>query len=667
MKHPFRTFAAIMIILAVSSCVKENAWYVSPDGDDANPGTISQPWKTLNYAVKTAAEARGDAEGAIRIVLKGGEYPMVETVVIDGIDNISIAAAKGETPVLLGEVPLTGWVKAVDADLPEDVRALLTDEDCIWLTDLSKSGITDFGNVVGNDNRMDIYYNGKRFHPARWPNEGNTISGKALGKTPTGPNYANYLGSLEGIFEYKDERMDRWAAEKDAYMHGYWFWDWSEDYNKVESIDPVKRSITLAAPYHYYGYRDGFRFYGLNLLCELDMEGEYYIDREKGLLYVYAPSGFDPEGSQFTASVFNKENMLSVSNSKDFSVTGLTFRGGREGAIAVTGCRNILIKDCVIEQFGRNLMIWKDGKDYLMDGCLLREMGHGGLLAIGGDRKTLEPSGYRITNTIFKDISLYKPTYQPAIACSGVGVLIDHNWFGNCASSALRFDGNDMVVEYNHFENLVTESDDQGGIDTWFDITYRGNIVRYNWWQDITGATREGAAGVRLDDIISGYKIYGNVFVNCGGGHFGAVQIHGGKDNYVENNLMYGCLKTLNASTWSDKTFENKYNEDFHLKKMEDVDFPSELYKQRYPELANGESPFDNHNRNFVRNNLAVNPEVRLEEAEGYVLENNTELDSAKPLKYFLNPKVQKGYGLSPIPWKEMGLKDNKYKDAINN
>jgi hypothetical protein len=294
-------------------------------------------------------------------------------------------------------------------------------------------------------------------------------------------------------------------------------------------------------------------------------------------------------------------------------------------------------------------------------------LGHGGIEAHGGDRKTLEPSGYVVENTIFTDFSLYKPTYEPAIIFYGCGMDIRHNHFQNCPSSALRLEGNDILVEKNRFVHLVTESDDQGAIDVYWDFTYRGNVVRWNWWEDIVSVAEDsGAAAIRLDDIISGYKMYGNVFNNCGSGIFGAIQIHGGKDNVVENNLMYGCSSMIHSSPWGQARFEHDlYGED-SMPKLEAVDFPSPLYKSRYPELADGDIHL-HANRNYVRNNLAVNSRQKVGQIEDYVMENNSEIDSDRPLDYYLQPEVLKGYGLEPIPYGDMGLKDNKYGKIIKN
>jgi hypothetical protein len=88
--------------------------------------------------------------------------------------------------------------------------------------------------------------------------------------------------------------------------------------------------------------------------------------------------------------------------------------------------------------------------------------------------------------------------------------------------------------------------------------------------------------------------------------------------------------------------------------------------KSRYPELSGDEEIHLHANRNYVRNNLSVNARHRVGQIEDYVMENNSEIDSDRPLEYFLRPEVLKEYGLEPVPYKEMGLKANKFKDNIN-
>ena len=71
-------------------------------------------------------------------------------------------------------------------------------------------------------------------------------------------------------------------------MHGYWFWDWSDQRHKIESIDAEKHLIAVVPPYHGYGYRKGQWYYAFNLLSELDSPGEWYLDRQTGIALLLA-------------------------------------------------------------------------------------------------------------------------------------------------------------------------------------------------------------------------------------------------------------------------------------------------------------------------------------------------------------------------------------------
>ena len=657
MKKHLSLLAALA--LAAVSCVNGNTVYVSPGGDDAGPGTRRHPWKTLGHAVQAA----GEAGTPVKIILEDGEYLLTETIFAKGLKDVSIVAAKGAAPVLAGDVWLRGWEKASDAGildrLPESSRGK------VWKASLEEAGVGEVGEIIGDTNRVDLYFDGRRQQLARWPNAGNAFAGRVIGHTPT--LHDHWHGFNEGVFEYLEDNVSKWADEPDAYAHGYWYWDWRENYKKIEKVDTRTRTIHLPeGDDDYYGYKDSLRYFGVNLLCEMDVEGEYYVDPHAKVVYYLPPEGFDPGAVQVSYAAFSPKYMLEIKDCENVTVTGLTFRGGRNSAVRAVDDRGLILKDCCLSQFGDDAVYVSGCKDFRVEGCLFRELGHGGIEAHGGDRKTLEPSGYVVENTLFTDFSLYKPTYEPAIIFYGCGMEIRHNHFQNCASSALRLEGNDILVEKNRFVHLVTESDDQGAIDVYWNFTYRGNVVRWNWWEDIVSVAEDsGAAAIRLDDIISGYKMYGNVFNNCGAGIFGAIQIHGGKDNVVENNLMFGCNSMIHSSPWGQARFEHDLYGDESMEKLREVDFPSSLYKSRYPELAGEEEIHLHANRNYVRNNLSVNARHKLGEIEDYVMENNSEIDSDLPLDHFLKPEILKKYGLDPIPYGDMGLQGNKYGELL--
>jgi hypothetical protein len=170
--------------------------------------------------------------------------------------------------------------------------------------------------------------------------------------------------------------------------------------------------------------------------------------------------------------------------------------------------------------------------------------------------------------------------------------------FHDIPSSAIRLDGNEHTVEFNEVYRVVQESDDQGGLDMWGDPTYRGNVIRYNYWHHIGNWWHEvfSGAGIRLDDAISGVLVYGNVFYRCATGGFGGVQIFGGKDNIVNRNLFVECKTAISNQPWGNKRWR-----EFLVQSLLSPEIDTTLYLSRYKELARlGED----HDMNLICNNL---------------------------------------------------------------
>jgi len=95
--------------------------------------------------------------------------------------------------------------------------------------DLRALGITPYGEVKGGG--LELFFDDKPMTLARWPNEGFIkITGLV---EPNTVDVHGAKGSKTGKFMYEGDRPKRWAGEKDIWMHGYWFWDWSEQRQKV--------------------------------------------------------------------------------------------------------------------------------------------------------------------------------------------------------------------------------------------------------------------------------------------------------------------------------------------------------------------------------------------------------------------------------------------------
>ena len=592
--------------------------------------------------------ARQQGETVV-ITIPSGHYELTSPIELNDVHDLVITGSGKAATVLSGDTPVKEWQQ--DTQRPGVLVATLPDT-------------LDLGQAMGRQHRIDLYCDGRRQQLARWPNEGFTKAGKTLGATEKGATWINIHGTNEGIFEYVDDRIDQWKQEAEPYLHGYWYWDWSEESHSIESIDTQSHSISVRQPYHRYGYRDGLRYYGFNLLCELDAEGEYYIDRQARRIYWKPCTGYQEGKSQTTLSVYDGEAAIVLRNCTNVTLRNFTLRGIRNRGIVVEGGRNVTIENCHLTDIGDNAVTLEQGTGHRVLGCYIHELGCSGIVTRGGNRRTLEPCGFVISDNVVQNFSLYKRTYEPAVYFHGAGITITHNRFQGSSSSAMRVEGNDIDVSYNQCFDLVTESDDQGGLDTFYDYSYRRISIHHNHWRNILGGMFAGAAAVRFDDLISGQEVIGNIFEKCGGGLFGAVQINGGKDNVITNNVFYNCQSALSCTVWSEDNFQRTYNREDHLQKLAQADCFSQLYLSRYPELS--QEPSSAINRNFLTENLVINanslyratsPDVR-----ELVSRQNAEVsDTVTALSHYLEPSVLESYGIPPIPVDSIGPRTDRY------
>jgi hypothetical protein len=608
--------------------------------------------------------------GSVVVHVRARVYRVDHTFALTAEDSgieeapVIYQAAPGESPSFSGGVPLRGFKSVTDLEalrrLPTKISRNVRELDlrAVGVTNLLPLELGGFASGRGFKTHPahELFFNGKAMRLARGPNEGFLRIADVAVKD--GTKGYDREGSKVGRFFYRGDLPDRWASEPDLLLYGYWFWDWADSYERVASIDVQKRLITLAEPWHAYGYSIGAPFYAVNALCELDLPGEYYLDRRNLRLFFYPPS--DPERAEVELSLL-AEPMMTLENVSHVRFEGLTWELGCNDAIHVNGGSNCVFAGCVVRDFAGTGIEINGGHRHGLLSCDIYSMGRGGSIVRGGDRKTLSPSGHFIENCDIHDLSRIDHTYTPAVALSGVGTRIAHNRLHDVLSSALNIGGNDHVVEYNEVFNAVSESDDQGGVDMYGDPTFRGNIYRFNYWHHIGNwraigeQPKCGQAGVRLDDAISGTLVYGNVFERCSTGKegFGAVQIHGGKDNIVDNNLFIDCAAALSFSPWEDQRWRN-----YVAPYMTNSEIDATLYLERYPALG---SLAQNVNTNAVYRNLLVrcgemlrHPPKTIEALDNTIVSGADA--SLRPDQLAFNrPEI------APIPVGEMGL----YQDAF--
>ena len=649
--------------------------YVAPDGDNNGPGTKAKPLADLpgaRDAIRKLRAGKDLPKGGVAVHVQGGVYPVRSTFELARQDSgtpqapIRYQAVPGQVPCFTGGVKLDGFTPVTDpetlARIPDKARGKVLE------LDLKSKGITDYGRLAERGYTLsgypcnpwvDLYMDGRPMQLARWPNEGFV----KIGTVHKGGFKTDSSGK-PGQFEYADDRPKRWTKADDVWMFGYWVHLWAGRCVKIDRIDTRTRRISTVHPVSY-GYREGHPYYCFNLLEELDQPGEWYLDRKTGKLYLYPPTDAQMAAVQFPVLSAPFVTMKDVSC---VTVRGLIFELGRaEGAVITGGAENLLA-GCTFRRLGANGVIILGGTRHGILGCDIHTLGAGGARVEGGDRKTLTPGNHFVENCHIHDFARVDRAYAPSVRLDGVGNRIAHNLIHDSPHYGMRLEGYDHVVEFNEIHSVVYEADDQAGTDMWGNPAYRGNVIRYNFYHHIgSGHNVAGQAGIRLDDYISAVLVYGNVFYRCAGGHFGGVQIHGGKDNIVDNNLFVDCESAVSFSAWGKNRWLKGLKSEWTRKQITagGVDITRPPHSVRYPDLAR---MTEHPDRNFIWRNLAINCKrftlrgPGANEFMGNCVFNGDAgfVDQAKrDLTLPPDSPVYDRVGFRPIPFGEIGLYKN--------
>jgi parallel beta-helix repeat protein len=648
-----------------------NIIFVAPNGNDANAGSEGQPLATLQ---KARDKARGLTN--VEIVLAPGEYLVTETLALDDKDSGTVnapvvyRAQQPGTAVLYGGVRLSGFAPVTDAAILERLPAEARGK--VVQLDLKARGITDYGALAvrgfgqpPSPPTLELYVNQQPMTLARWPNEGFVKAARLVEPGDKKAGKPSVLG-------YEDERHARWTQAKDAWLFGYFHFLWADATAKIGRIDPAAKTITTAEAYQYGGRGmdtgQGIIYYAFNLLEEIDRPGEWYLDRDTGILYLYPPT--DLAKATVELSMLSKP-MIAATGVAHVRFEGLVFDLARGNGIVVKDSSDCVIAGCTVKRMAGNGISVLGGQRNTLLSCDVHTIGRRATEVIGGDRETLTPGGHVVANCHMHNFGRIDRTYTPGVQLEGVGNRVVHNLFFNCPSSVMRIEGNDHLIEFNEVRDAVLESDDQGAMELFRNPTYRGVIFRHNSFMRIGippgRQMAHGQAGIRFDDAISGMLVYGNVFYRAANGKFGGIQMNSGRDNIMDNNIFAECAQGISGGYGAGNNVWKQLREG---KKPPEF-FTTELYLKRYPEIAR---MMDAPGINFVWRNVfyrcgrdVTGNRNALDLLANGVFESDPGFVDAAKGDFRLKPGAPlfDSVGFRPIPVDEIGLYKDEWRTTL--
>lgn len=736
-------FFAIALTLSVFSgqCFEV---YVSPQGNDSNSGTKESPVATLSGAqsvVRHHKSIRHNVE-PITVWIAQGEYYQKEPLVFSDLDSgdkdnpVIWRAIEGEEVNILGGVslPANKFTRVTNPAIRKRLSSNAVDK--IVQIDLKSIGITDYGSITQyghsisvTEAPLELFFNNQAMTLARYPNKGEIRIGQIIetGSTPRTGDYTEKGGS----FHYTDERHARWVGQDDVWFQGTFNYGYADDNILVEKIDPKQKSVKMAFA-HLYGLGSGKEYqsyYAYNILDELDIPGEWYLDRKTGILYFYPPSNLN--GGDIKISIL-EEPIICLEGVHHLQLCDLIIECGRGIGVYQERSHHTLIAGCTIRNVGTSGVFMGMGAEQTfphttvdhyqgrpisrhignlkghvykythwdrMSGnnngvvsCDIYNTGAGGVCISGGDKPKLIPANNYVENCKITNFTRRNKFLWAGVMVYGCGNRVRHCEIYNSDWQGIYVAGNDHIFEYNYIHDMTLNSNDTSPWYIGRDPSNRGNIVRYNRFERCGNKDRM-TMGIYCDDSSTDVNVYGNLFVDMQT-VYGVLFSNTGwdlkfKGNIVINPVGPTVMISSHYYTWAWAEAKNCFGPKGLLRTrlMESVNIYEPPYSDRYPELINYLDPIVEGQewegmrprRNVATGNLIVggaeNPLSLNGKYAECTFENNLHtyedpgFVDMKGGDYNLKPdsKVfQSIKNFEPLPIDRMGLYMDKYRKTID-
>lgn len=601
--------------------------HVSPDGKDSNPGTLAKPFKTLHHAQQFIKESKLNGNKKVTIYLHEGVYALDKSLKFTAEDSGSKAfpvvytAYQDQTVKIIGgkELPKKWFTPVHDPAIleriicPNSRKVVLSvnlhDRNIRNYGKMSLRGFPDHDPDMPQGQKkekasMELFYNGQRQTIARWPNAGKLYPTTVIDPGPTwdwDEDDTPEFWQRGGTFRFASKDSDTWRPEKwqkadDIWTEGILSKAWVWNFNKVEKIDPEKKVITLRYGVFEGGIlaadaskQDKRYFHFVNLLEEIDQPGEYYLDRNTGILYVYPPEGWDESDTGFEISLL-ADPVLDFDKAENITIQGLIVESGRDFGVRCMNTRNIGIDQCEIRNFTTGGM-YIDAYQTQITNTHIHHTGGTAIHLLGGDFETLTPSGNIMSNCEIDHFGYWDRVYYPGITLRGVGQHITNCLIHDGPHMGMMIYGNDHLIEYNEFHSVPNEFRDIAAIyvNLGERVAERGIVIKRNYFHDIgLGDDIGKQAAVYFDSSTNAMTVEGNLFYNVGTvNNDWSVMVHGGSYNKITNNVFVDCTKPYFTAFWLTSWgkswipwYEKRWKALF-----EKYDFANMPHGKKYPEL----------------------------------------------------------------------------------
>lgn len=481
----------------INGSLPSDVSFVAPNGSDNNPGTITQPYLTIQKCATTVSSGETCA-------IRAGIYR--ETVTPNS--GITITSYDGEPVTVDGSNPVTGWTLYQGSIYQTSVALSLSD-----------------GNQIFVANQM--------MTEARWPN-GNDLFHVNWATLGTGTTTTTLVDPNLPNINWTGAKIHFWSGPDPN----------SSQTGTVTGSSQGQLTFTLdGADNGYQQPEPGGYYYLYRLRAAMDTQNEWYYDPNAMILYFWAPGNANPSSlnirakqRQYAFDLSGQSNVViehvdlfaSTINSNSASTNDIIDGIDAQYVSHYTdlpdppGAPGTFPADYSLDTG----IVLNGTNDLLENSAISWSAGTG--VAMNGQNNT-------VTNTLIHHVD-YMANQGAGINVTDSGQTVRSNTIYNCGRIGIFVEGT-VDIGYNNVFSCMMLSRDAGEVYT-YNLYGDGSIVHNNWLHD-TQSLYPGSAynfslpGVYLDNYATGWSVYQNVLWN---NEFSNIFLNGGYGSTVEPN-----------------------------------------------------------------------------------------------------------------------------------
>jgi hypothetical protein len=502
--------AMVLLIWANAAAASGETKYVATTGNDTNPGTLAQPYRTIQKCATTVASGSS-------CLIRAGTY--YETVTPNS--GITIAPYNGAAVTIDGSDPVTGWTRY-------------------------KGSIYRAGASMSSGDTNQVFVGQQMMTEARWPN-GNDLFH---------PVWATAKAGTTGTRLYDSNLPNvNWTGAIVHFWSGSDPWDPQTGIVTSSSNGKLTFKVDGASFQNYIVPMPGGYYYLFGVLAALDAQQEWVYNASSKTLYFWAPGSVNPntldvrvKQRAYAFDLSGKSN-VTIKGIKLFAATIDSDSSSANNTIDGITATYLSHYTRLFDNPGYPSSYWYDG---IYDSGIIIN-GSGNVLKnsivsySAGNGVTLLGTHNLVENNLIHHVD-YMATYASGITIQANENTVKYNTVYATARSSISpgySARSNIDISYNNLFNAMMISRDGGTIYVGQEPVETAMAIHHNWLHDVQSlysgpGDTYPLAGVYLDDDASGWKVYQNFLWND---EYQSIFLQGQSntrpnDDYVENNSI---------------------------------------------------------------------------------------------------------------------------------